>query len=342
MRTISDPGKSFLVRLFSLIITLILTAIAAQAYTVVLRSGRTVEIPDTFEVTKTAVVYEVSSGIQISIQLNSVDIPATERMNREGPGSFLRRMQGPKTSAAPPAPTARAVRSITNSDLAAFKRSRQLSEVAYERRRKELGLPSAEESRMRVAAETAALRERFAQDQMDQKDGEAYWRERAVNLRSDIAAADAEINSLRQQLDSMPDQNGLASFTTVVPTGWPQYPLSPYGLNPYLSPATRNRVFLSPYGGPQVRARVGVGGGRRNVFGPNYGGRGRYIYGPSPYGLYPSVAGFGYQPYDYSYDRTALMTRLNEVIARRAGLEARWRSLEEDARRAGAQPGWLR
>jgi hypothetical protein len=342
MRTISEPEKRLAVRLLSFVFTLILTTISAQAYTVVLRSGRTVEIPDTFEVTKTAVVYEVSSGIQISLQLVSIDIPATERMNRESPGSFLRRAQAPSAPAAS-APVTPAVRSITNKDLAPYKRSRQESEVAYERRRKELGLPSAQESRQRAAAESAALRDRFVQDQQDQKDSETYWRERAVNLRSDIAAADAEINSLRLQLDSMPESNTLPSFTTVVPTGW-GYPYSPFGtMNPFQSRATRNRVFMSPNSGPVVRGRVGVG--RRNVLGPAFGGRGQYLYGTSPYGLYQGYGygyGYGYQPNDYSYDRTALMTQLNELIARRAGLEARWRALEEDARRSGAQPGWMR
>jgi hypothetical protein len=37
-----------------------------------------------------------------------------------------------------------------------------------------------------------------------------------------------------------------------------------------------------------------------------------------------------------------LITRFNELAAARAALLARWRELEDEARRAGAQPGWLR
>ena len=41
-------------------------------------------------------------------------------------------------------------------------------------------------------------------------------------------------------------------------------------------------------------------------------------------------------------ERSALVTRFNELGAARAGLNARWRELEEEARRAGAPPGRLR
>ncbi|HLO00916.1 MAG TPA: hypothetical protein VK208_20830, partial [Pyrinomonadaceae bacterium] len=58
----------------------------------------------------------------------------------------------------------------------------------------------------------------------------------------------------------------------------------------------------------------------------------------------PNIIGFGSAlwPYDFSYDRNFLITRFNELAATRAGLSARWRELEDEARRAGAPPGWLR
>jgi hypothetical protein len=36
------------------------------------------------------------------------------------------------------------------------------------------------------------------------------------------------------------------------------------------------------------------------------------------------------------------MTELDQQAVRRAGLQARWRELEQEARRRGAYPGWLR
>lgn len=45
---------------------------------------------------------------------------------------------------------------------------------------------------------------------------------------------------------------------------------------------------------------------------------------------------------DYSYERDVLVLRYNELQTQRAGMMARWRALEDEARVAGAQPGWLR
>jgi hypothetical protein len=58
----------------------------------------------------------------------------------------------------------------------------------------------------------------------------------------------------------------------------------------------------------------------------------------------PGLTYFGapYPGYDYSGERVNLINRLHELESARAGLQTRWRILEEEARRAGAPPGWLR
>jgi len=48
------------------------------------------------------------------------------------------------------------------------------------------------------------------------------------------------------------------------------------------------------------------------------------------------------QTTDYSYERSELVNQLNELEMTRTGFIVRWRELEEEARRAGAYPGWLR
>jgi hypothetical protein len=371
MRNLTAIPRLRALRLVAVIFTLFVSTAVAEAYTVVLRSGRLVEIPGKFVVTKSAVIYEVATDIQVSIQLVNVNVDATEKLNHESPGSFLRRTEVPATTQVSPAQSpgstqlilkdsqsgrgqsdpnstlsaqdrerAPAQRTITNKDLEAFARSRQESETAYERRRKELGLPSLEESRRRSLAEAAALQERFAQDQLTQQADEAYWRDRAGNLRADIAAADAEINSLRQQLDSLPTPNSLASVS-VGTAGLPLLPLATFGqVGPALrAPVNRTGIFVAPNRGPQLSARINVPPVRHNPVGPAIGFRGRRF---NNFSGFPASAAFGYQPYDFSYDRTALVMRLNELIAQRAGLQARWRALEDEARRAGAQPGWLR
>src|SRR5829696_667403 len=74
---------------------LFLMVSVVNAYTVVMRDGRRVEIPNEFTVTNSTVTYEVSNGFQVTIQLNTVDIAATERANGEAQGSFLRKANAP-------------------------------------------------------------------------------------------------------------------------------------------------------------------------------------------------------------------------------------------------------
>jgi hypothetical protein len=45
---------------------------------------------------------------------------------------------------------------------------------------------------------------------------------------------------------------------------------------------------------------------------------------------------------DHSLERATLTNQLNELLMQRAALGVRWKELEEEARRAGAYPGWLR
>src|ERR1700752_5312013 len=84
-------------RLFLAGFLLILNISVVSAYTLVMRDGRRVEIPNDFKATNSTLTYDVSSGIQITIQLNTVDIAATERANGESAGSLLRRATAPQS-----------------------------------------------------------------------------------------------------------------------------------------------------------------------------------------------------------------------------------------------------
>lgn len=75
---------------------LFLTVSVVNAYTVVMRDGRRVEIPNQFAVTNSTVTYDVDNGIQVTIQLNTVDTGATERANGEAQGAFLRKATAPQ------------------------------------------------------------------------------------------------------------------------------------------------------------------------------------------------------------------------------------------------------
>jgi hypothetical protein len=329
-----------------------------SAYTVVMRGGKRVEIPSKFFVTTTTLTYEAGPGIQITMQLAAIDIPATEKANNETAGALLRRIGASREDSTAQNQTAEnktlvssARRTITNRDLEASLVRRRQSELAYEKRRQELGLPSVAESRRRAEAESVEIRSELERARLAENESEGYWRARASALRTEIAAIDAELNYVRVRLEDspFPFTNGFTSIS-VFPFTSPSILLGNVGFGrSFFGGGLPHHPSVNsvPQFGPPMTARVGFGGGatRGQVFLNNGGFRhSRSFGGGFQFPLVSSVGvfGSGIQPYDYSYERSALITHFNELATARAGLNARWRELEDEARRAGAPPGWLR
>lgn len=300
---------------------LLLTATVANAYTLVMRNGRRVEIPDDFTVTASTLTYTVGSGIQITLQLSGINIPATERANQQAPGSFLAKVVAPVSApAVPQATQVRAQRSITNSDLEGYRRTRIESELAYEKRRKELGLPGADQRRRDFAALEERTREQLLSMRANDESAEQYWRHRASSLRSEAATTQAQIDYVRRRLDELPQPNSLNAFST----------LNPFGVSgPFMN-------FPFPNLGLGVDQRISPFGNNRGRYN-RYRNRNRFpnLFG-GPVFVQP------YDSYDYGYERAELINQLDELQMRNATLNVRWRELEDEARRAGAYPGWLR
>jgi hypothetical protein len=352
-------------RIALLFMVICILAGTASAYTVVMRGGRRIEIPSQFVVTASTLTYETAPGIQITLLIAAIDVPATEIANNEKPGSLLRRRQSEFSSAQTsesgkidkPEITRR---TITNRDLESSARRRNDSELAYERRRKQLGLPSVAESRAQAAVESDSLALELAQRRVAENESENYWRERAAALRTEMAALDAEIGWIRARLEegafplSSDWANGsFSTVSTVIPfISFGNFGRRAFGnfgtVGSFPRPgAHRPGVFVAPRQEARITGRVAFGGG---------GTQGRVLVSPgtfplsSPRGfgsrfpVFPNVGLFGsvIPSYDVSYERGELITRFNELGAARAGLSARWRELEEEARRAGAPPGWLR
>ena len=300
-------------RVPAVVLFLLLGAVSANAYTLVMRDGRRVEIPDAFTVTSSTLTYEVSSGIQITVQLRTINIPATERANGEAAGSFMTKSA---TTPAPATPTGArprqvrptANRSITNADLEEYRRMRVASERAYEKRRQQLGLPSREASQRELAAVTERTQEQLRNKRNQEEEGEAYWRGRASSLRTEIASNEAQIDVVRSRLEELPVSYSLRGVYDTVPFGGLGYP-----------------PINSPVWNPFPNNRRNRGWNRRY---PRY---------PQP-----SVVIAPVDNYDYNEERLNLRNQLNELQMQRAALGVRWKELEEEARRAGAYPGWLR
>ncbi len=330
-------------------VLVLLFVCTATAYTIVMRGGKRVEIPAKFQVTTTTLTYEAGPEIQITLQLAAIDIAATEKANNETAGSLLRRIGEPRADLRTGSviPNSSARRTITNRDLESSVVRRKQSEVAYEKRRQELGLPTVPESRRRAEIESAQIQSELGATRSVEKDSEGYWRGRASALRSEMAAVDAEINYLRLRLEDspFPFTRGFTSVT-VLPFITPGISFGNVGFGSSFPGAAPFPAYGAPPFGSRLAARVGFGGGNtRGQVLLNSGGRFRHSrsFGgvAFPFPIVSSVGAFG-SGYDYSYERSALITHFNELSAARAGLSARWRELEDEARRAGAQPGWLR
>jgi hypothetical protein len=181
---------------FFVVVFLALTVSAVNAYTVVLRDGRRVEIPNEFTVTNSTLTYDVGNGMQVTLQLNTVDIAATERANGEARGALLNKANAPAIQPAPQTRPARAGRSITNADLEKYRKARVESEKEYEERRQELGLPSMEDRQREVAEIQDRTLEQVRRMRAQE---EEYWRTRAEAMRAEMAAREAQFGSRRPE-----------------------------------------------------------------------------------------------------------------------------------------------
>jgi len=279
----------------------LMLAITASAYTLVFRDGRRIEIPAEFTLTKMTLTYEVSPGFYRTTQLIFIDVAATERANGEAPGAFFKHRERVENSEPAALPPARLT--VTNLDLVPFAERRIAGEKAYERRRIELDLPSIEESRRRQAQEEAATLSFARERAAKQASEESYWRKLAASLRGEVATVDAQINYLRSRLADSRDFS-LASFDSVV-----TFAPRPFG-------GFRNRP-LRPFG--QTRPSFQSGFPLLSPF------------------VFPSQSFYARD----EYEREELNSRLDSLLVRRAGLEAQWRELENQARFARVPQVWL-
>jgi hypothetical protein len=341
LKNLLPKGALFTRHIFARIaataILLLALSVAAGAYTIVLRDGRRIEIAPEFTVTKSTLTYEIAPGISRTVQLILVDVAATERANNQTPGSFAKHAEQKLTTPLPPV-SPRAQRTLTNRELESIQQRRIESERTYEKRRVELGLPSIEESRRRQAQEEAVTREWLRERALSQAREEGFWRERASALRSEISAVDAQINYLRARLGEF-GQFPLATHSLI--TGVLQF--APLNSTSAVVPRVSNPgTFVAPRTGSAPM------------------GRGQVLVNPAPQpfrGVRPArpVAGFGFpvgvngfgfpiRPFDYvedSYERADLVGRLETLLVTRAGLAARWRELEDEARAAKVPQVWL-
>ena len=176
------------------------------------------------------------------------------------------------------APATQGFATVTNRELETFARARVESDLAYEQKRKELGLPTLAVSRAQAAAEA----ERFWLE-LERKRAEEEANERAYELQAQIAALNNQLNYLQATIGersafasgAFSGLGGVPSFRsfgrTIIraPLFGPRFGLPidvdfanfggrAFGSRPRFHGFRRN-VFFAP--GPRVRLRVGFGSG---------------------------------------------------------------------------------
>ncbi|HYG12300.1 MAG TPA: hypothetical protein VD835_20325 [Pyrinomonadaceae bacterium] len=222
--------------------------VVVNAYTLVLRSGRVVNVSGKFKVTPTAMTYEASPGYWVTVWLSNVDIDATERANNEPSGSFTGRIKRQsQESPAAPARVPEAVQAgqgasrkvVTNKELESTRLMREAHEEEYERTRRERGLPSKQEIRQRIEEQDRWLSEWAQRMQEERKEAE-------------LESLKSEIVSVRQQLSELSlglSQQGATYVPAYAPSNY--YPYF------YASPAQFITVLPSVHRGRYGRGRIG-------------------------------------------------------------------------------------
>jgi hypothetical protein len=211
--------------------------VAANAYTLVLRSGRLISVSDKFKVTRTAITYEASPGYWVTVWLSNVDIAATERANGEQAGSFAERI-GREREGLPSAPAGAPEaleaaqgsdrKIITNKELEPTRLTREAQEREYERTRRERGLPSTQEMRRRIEEQDRWLSEWARRMQEERREAE-------------LEALKSELINVRLQLS----EQGL-SLSQQGATYVPAY--APFNYYPYFYPSPVHVVTHLPFG----------------------------------------------------------------------------------------------
>jgi hypothetical protein len=302
-------------------VLLLVLAATASAYTIVFRSGQRLEIPAEFTVTNTTLTYEISPGFNKTLLLSIIDVAKTERVNGEAPGSFFKRREQRSTTPAPTEPAPKAVKTLTNIDLDAVRQRRVDSERAYE---------------VRQEVESAELRAQLREESFNKRQEESYWRGRARQLRTEIAAVDTQINYLRGRINelnqsALNNQSIITGIYPIWPNNRPWLGNGQWGIYPNVYPNGYPNVY--PNGYP-------------NVYPNAYPRLPGYRPARPPYGLgypYPNI--YGYPGLNdnsaNSTQQSDLTYRLDDLLVRRAGLLAGWRTLEDEARDARVPQVWL-
>ena len=205
-------------------------------------------------------------------------------------------------------------KTVTNGDLEQFRQKRLKAERDYRENYEKLGFPSPEELERQSEQSKRELAELSRRIEAENARNESFFQARANNLLTQIAAVDAQIAYLRGEVNRLPNQNYIYSYSYAPYSYRNRQAVDPNYIQP-LPNLANYQILINQY--PY----------RNNRVAPIYNRRHYY---PRSYNL-PIVI------YDNSNGRDDVVSQLRYLEQQRAGLLAEWRILEEEAHKAGVK-----
>ena len=289
---------------------IILLPLIAQAYTLVLKDGRRVEVREKYRIVSDIAVFTLPEGNRFSVSLDKINIAATELANGESEGTFVKNTTEPlkvtdKTNNAKsiidqdPIASSRPIgRKITNSDFDRYKARREemLKDSTNRANAKAATQPNtADVPNDKTERDTATF---LAEHREKEKNREEYWRGRSRALLTELRVEEEQINSLQGQIEDSRRFQPPASTVSV-----------------YSNPAP----YVYPYPGVRIGGvPIGIGGQQSSggsvvIINQDQNSRGR-----------------------------TLQERLVDLRLKYQETLIRYQEMCEEGRRDGAFPGWLR
>lgn len=307
-------------RFFVALSLVILLPLITEAYTLVLKDGRRVEVREKYRIVSDIGVFTLPEGNRFSISLDKINVSATELANGENEGTFIKNASEPtKISDStnsndkqvvdedPIAASRPMARKITNSDFERYKvrREEMLKESANKAAKNQVNNPASNPANNPTSTASSPTLTQAEKDaafladyRQKEKNKEEYWRTRAKTLLTEMRVQEEQINSLQAQIEDSRRFQPPASTVSV-----------------YNAPTP----YVYPYPGVRIGGvPIGVGGypssgGSVVVINQDQGSRGR-----------------------------TLQERLVDLKLRYQETIVRYQEMCEEARRDGALPGWLR
>ncbi|MBI4747619.1 MAG: hypothetical protein HY774_03980 [Acidobacteria bacterium] len=192
--------------------------ISASAYTVILKDGRRLEVQENYRIVNDIAVFVLADGKRFSVSVNNVDIAKTEMANHQGIGEFVQRASAPLPILDSDVQTAKKETPVLKDKAAVARAKSPITRTlvnadfeAYKQRRGDSGKDKEGKSEPAEPVEVAAAVPAYSPPPVDpvlDRKSEAYWRERARPLLTEMAVQEELIGILQNQLSQLEANRG--------------------------------------------------------------------------------------------------------------------------------------